>query len=698
MTSKNSFLVNMRENLKRRKGIAVLYSVFFLLAYPVGLALYITSAKGYLNGDYGERFQESITESFSIYLGMNFMSAMAITILAVICAVQGFSYLFKKQKLDLYLSVPVSKERRFAVIYLNGILLYAVPYLFSMLISLGIGAGNGVYVGQVIKTLIFSYLSYLIYYLAIYNIAVIAVMMTGNTLVSLCAAGVFLFYEGAVRVIMTGMSSIYFRTYSSYNDAGWYNGFFSPALLFCSEVSGGVIDQNIPYLLEKFGFVLIKTAVIAAAAGIAGYFLYTVRLAESCNKAIAFKKTRPFIKVALMTPFALVAGILFYMITNHTGMTILGFILGVLLSHGILEVIFEFDLKAMFKSLPSMAVSTVVVFCIFAVFKFDLTGYDKWVPRPEQIESAAVSSYELAFNSAYDLENGGFETGSSYMLDHMEITDTETFCALMRSVVESKENVLKEKAGEEESRERWIRFTVKYRMKNGKEKYRSVDIPYEVHKEDLNRLVGSAEYRKGTFQILDEEFIKNASLEGIRMSNGIAVKEVEEADIDKVLQAYKEDLVNYDMETAAETYPIGVIDFKFVIEFDPVNDQYGNMEQNVYCAMPVYETFEKTAAYAEEKGLLEDWKTLSESIDRITVSRYNEEYEEWVEKDYSERKEIEAIFPALIPEETAVYKVYKEEVDHNYSVYVSYKMEETMEDNSYRYFMVKPDLLPDFAK
>ena len=54
-----------------------------------------------------------------------------------------------------------------------------------MLISLGIGAGNGVYVGQVIKTLIFSYLSYLIYYLAIYNIAVIAVMMTGNTLVSI---------------------------------------------------------------------------------------------------------------------------------------------------------------------------------------------------------------------------------------------------------------------------------------------------------------------------------------------------------------------------------------------------------------------------------------------------------------------------------------------------------------------------------
>lgn len=696
MTSKNSFLVNMKENLKRRKGIAVLYSVFFLLAYPVGLALYITSVKNYLDRNLDGKFREGLTESFSIYLGMNLMTALAFTLLAVICAVQGFSYLFKKQKLDMYMSVPVSKERRFAAIYLNGILLYAVPHLLSILISLGIGAGNGVYVDKVIKTLIFSYLSYLIYYLAVYNITIVAVMMTGNTLVSLCAAGVVLLYEGAVRVIMVGMSSIYFHTYSSYNNTGWYDGFFSPVLLFFKELADGPVDQNVPYLLERFGIILIKIAVIAAVSGIVGYILYTLRPAESCNKAIAFKKTRPFIKIALMVPFALVAGILFYLITDHTGMTILGFVLGVLLSHGILEVIFEFDLKAMFRSLPSMMVGTALVFCIFAVFKFDLTGYDRWVPEPEQVESVAFCSHALSFSNVYDLENDSFVSGSNYMLDNMTITDLETFCALMRSAAESSETVLKEK--EMDGEKRWMWFTVKYRMKNGRDKYRSVGIPYEEHKEELNRIVESKEYQKGTFQILDEEFIKKVSLEEINVSNGVASREVDKADIEEVLQAYKEDLVNYDLETAAEQYPVGVINFVFLVEPDPVSDRYGGREQNLYYTMPVYKTFGKTVAYAKEKGMLEEWESSVGGVDRITVSRYNEEYGEWREKEFSESEEVGQIFPALIPEEIANYKIYKEEVDHNYSVCVYYRTEEGIDDNIYRYFMAKTDLLPDFSK
>lgn len=132
MMSKNLFLANMKENLKRRKGIAVLYSVFFLLVYPVGLTLFTVSTKGYMS--LNPNYRENLTESYAMYLGMNIATILFVTLLAVVCALQGFSYLFKRQKLDMYLSVPVSKERRFAVIYVNGILLYALPYLASILV------------------------------------------------------------------------------------------------------------------------------------------------------------------------------------------------------------------------------------------------------------------------------------------------------------------------------------------------------------------------------------------------------------------------------------------------------------------------------------------------------------------------------------------------------------------------------------
>ncbi len=94
MILKNSFLANMLENLKRRKGIAVLYSVSFLLIYPIGLTLFFVSMKDYISQNYSD-YRESLTEIFAQYMGMNVPTAAFTTLLAVMCAVQGFSYLLK---------------------------------------------------------------------------------------------------------------------------------------------------------------------------------------------------------------------------------------------------------------------------------------------------------------------------------------------------------------------------------------------------------------------------------------------------------------------------------------------------------------------------------------------------------------------------------------------------------------------------
>lgn len=694
MILKNSFLANMLENLKRRKGIAVLYSVSFLLIYPIGLTLFFVSMKDYISQNYSD-YRESLTEIFTQYMGMNVPTAAFTTLLAVMCAVQGFSYLFKKQKLDMYMSVPVSKERRFAVIYLNGILLYALPYLFSILLSFGVGAGNGVYAGEVIKTLIFSYLSFLLYYLAVYNITIIAVMLTGNILMAFCGAGVFLFYEGGIRVILASMSSMYFRTYSVYTDDSWYENFFSPVLFFVGRLCHDLSGQNIPYLLEEFGFILVKIAVITVITGITGYLLYTVRPAESCNKAITFSKVRPFIKIAILVPLSLVAGIIFYSITNNTAMTILGFILGILLCHGILEVIFEFDLKAMFRSFYSMAAGAVLVFAIYAVFQFDLIGYDRWVPRPDQVESVAFGSSDLSYNSMYDLKSGDYIENIEYVLQHMKITDTESFCAWMEDVAEKWEEWDKLK---EHEPERILWSTVKYQMKNGREKYRRVGIFYEEFIEELDALVSDKEYQKGTYQILDEEFMDQVLIEQMSFSNGIAEKEIEEADMEMVLQAYKEDLMNYDIKTAVEQYPIGIIDLRFSVEVTFGDDPYNKKRRNIYYTLPIYANFEKTKAYAEEKGMLADWKESIYDIESITISRFDGEFGDWGEQVFKEKEEIEAVLPALVPGIIGNYKVFKDGNYFNYSAEMSYVIQDDEVFYESNYFTVEEDLLPDFAK
>lgn len=58
----------------------------------------------------------------------------------------------------------------------------------------------------------------MIFFAAVYNLSVIAVMMTGNVLVTLLACGSFFMYEYMLRFLLDGMRSAFFRTYCSFAD------------------------------------------------------------------------------------------------------------------------------------------------------------------------------------------------------------------------------------------------------------------------------------------------------------------------------------------------------------------------------------------------------------------------------------------------------------------------------------------------
>ncbi len=696
MMSKNSFLVNMKENLKRRNWIAVIYSVVFLLAFPVGMALWISSFSNSRLDMGEEAWRADMARGLTEYLSINVPMTLLVTMLAVICAIQGFAYLFRRQKLDMYMSVPVSKRRRFLVIYLNGILLFALPYLVSLLIGVGIGAGNGILTGGAVKCMLYSFLAYLVYYAAIYNITLVAVMMTGNLLLSLCATVVFLFYEVAVKGLFIGLCSIFFGTYSNYGIE--MKTYLSPVIemfestIECCSLKYYDIPMSVPYLIENSGMTLLKILIIAIVVGVISYLLYAIRPAESCNKAIAFRKTKPVIKVFLMVPIALVIGVLFYSIANeNTVMTVFGLILGILLSHSILEIIFEFDLKAAIRHLKSGAIGAVLVFAVFVVFRFDLAGYDTWVPKAEKVESVAFSIPGMFRNSYYDWESDTWISGTDYCFDKMKITDTESFCALAEEVVQDQKAI---NDGKTQDYGILLWTQVKYRMKNGTEKYRQLMIPYEKYTEQLTALTESEEYKNGAWQILDEDFTKKVNITSLSFSNGVIGAEVEKEEIKQVFADYKEDLKQLRLENVVEEIPVGVLYFDYV---DPTTAE--NNTRGIYgMEMPIYSSFEKTIAYAGEKGYLEDWRSgEAEKITEITICRWDSRLDIDEEKTFTDKEKIEAILPALTPYELNNYRVFIESND-GYDAYVNFTDWENEDREDYSgYFHVDEALLPDFA-
>ena len=128
MTSKNSFLARLIENAKRRIWLLVVSLLTFVLAIPTFVAMNISiiSQREILIEEM--RVQEALYEFASeLYSASDGVIFMLVGIFAIASGIQGFSYLYDRNKIDFYHSKPVKAVTRFFSIWTNGILVWLIP-------------------------------------------------------------------------------------------------------------------------------------------------------------------------------------------------------------------------------------------------------------------------------------------------------------------------------------------------------------------------------------------------------------------------------------------------------------------------------------------------------------------------------------------------------------------------------------------
>ena len=81
------------------------------------------------------------------------------------------------------------------------------------------------------------------------------------------------------------------------------------------------------------------------------YKLFIKRPSEAAGRAMAFEKCNPVIRILLVIPLSLYLGLYLSSVSNvgTTIWMIVGFILGVILLHGIIESIFQFDIRGLWS-------------------------------------------------------------------------------------------------------------------------------------------------------------------------------------------------------------------------------------------------------------------------------------------------------------------------------------------------------------
>ena len=582
MIYKNSFLNSMTENLKRRYWTLALTFVGFFLYYPIVTMLFLLSSDGTADDD--------MLLEFSEYLTANLVWVL-VTIAALIFACQGYGYLQNKRKLDFYQSVPVNMNKRFWAIYINGILMFLVVYVTQIGISvlmLTIDYAKGLPVG-IINCIIISVIQNTVVFLVVYNIAILAMMLTGNIIVALIGTVILGTYEAIVRGLVLSLMSAYFVSYCSQADDSIMRSHTSPWMSMFGIMEGEYS--------EKIGVYTASLLVIALVGLGLALIAYKYRRVDKCNKAVVFNKLKPVLKFAIIIPLSIGIGMIFEMVSSSTVGLFTGIIIGVIIAHMIFEVVYEADIKAISKNWIHMGIAGAVSILIVLSFVFDIYGFDSYVANPKFIESFAIDMNEHN-NRIEDMETGEYIREREYIHANMEIKDID----LIKRLAE-----LSNDNGGQYGKY----ITVSYKTKFGGTKYRSmwVDEKSEEAREILGDIYATDEYKNTIYQVLDthKDAIDRDKIDSIRIEGRYYSAYVE--DIEEFLEVYTEELRTLTMEERDNREMIvGVVSITAVIDAENAYAKYnlysGSYQRNINWEYPIYESFKRTRKYLENNDIL----------------------------------------------------------------------------------------------
>lgn len=726
MMSKNCFLAKtgtanrLKENLKRRSWTILLGLLGFLLVLPVKTAMELSQTRRLLGRDkyhYGTAMtpDEILKNTCMESLTFDGLLLAFVLLLAVLLAIQGFSWIDSRKKLDLYMSVPVSSGKRYRVVYLNGLGIFCSCYLVSLLLALLAAWVMGVMSLKVLGAAFLAFLCNLLFFTACYNLVLIAVMLTGNVLVTLAGTMVLFLYEYLIRQVFRDLLSTYFRTYCQLNQSRMI--FTSP--LFSYTEGAEYMNYLLSYESGGARHTILQSLCVtflqALVYGVCAFLLFRMRRAESAGKAMAFGRSKDAVKLLLMIPATLALGLWFRSMSGGEDLfTLLGMLVGLLLSHGLIQVIYEFDVRSILKKKWHILAAGAVSAGIFLCFYFDLTGYDSYVPGLSDVEAVAFTFendiYGLNRYEAPFTPNMEYENRQTYMMEHMKSEEEKTIEAVRRLAVMDQEKG----ADRTEYNAGYVPASIRYHLKNGGSVCRTIMVELETSAEWMDVIFADDDFQTTRYQVKEPLFEEHAAELEIQYSDGL--EEVTYmGDAAGLIRAYAQNLKKYSFSMMMEELPVGRLTFCY---YEPGrNDGYG-------CVWyyPVYSSFTETAELLREQGIYtepaESGSLLdSGKVSSITITCYNlldsdvdfdydgtgsVSYTEDREKTetFTDPDEIARILPAVYPEvleDVSGARLTGQLSRGNYEVTVVFKNGVNYKYTRYGFFVLE-NRLPGFVK
>ena len=609
------------------------YTLIYLDSYsedPEVLKEFADTFSGFING---------YNSAFLIIL---------IGILAFAVGISGFQFMHKKEKLDFYHGLALKRHQLFAISYLAGLFLFLIPYIVCTVLTILVGAVKGIMTLPLAGECFLTMGTGILAFLLIYHTCIFAGMLTGRSVTMFLGTLVIGVYPSLVLTLLPSLRDAFFQTTYNVHDSipEKLSEYLSPFPLFIR-----MLEQNNSY---SNVFMITAALVLIVLLLAASIMLYRIYPSESAGNALAFKFTPPVFKVLISIPTAVFISLLVksFIGASGTKWIIILSMLAIVLLCGLIEFIYWQDLKMLLKGWRSSVIAIGFVAVLLAVFQFDFTGYDTYLPKEEKIARIGTLPDSFASYFWYPEDYTSEDDRESFVLSD----DVDVLYNLAQSGIENVKkgitpNTLyssQTSMQTDKDSDNYICAAFCFELESGKKVYRNYCVSYNETLEAFTKLCQKEDYRKELFPIfhVEKENVSSVSLQDIYITPEELLLTAEQRT--ELLSAYEKDVLNTDIRKLGSEVPIG--EFSLTIRHVPnketnTNQPFhswvnGTREWNaaVNTAFPVtssedetnyktfsigslyiYEDYENTLSCLEKYGYKIKRLIRAEDIDSVTL-------------------------------------------------------------------------------
>ncbi len=363
-----------------------------------------------------------------------------------------FSYLNSTRTVNLYHSMPTTRTGLFAANAVFGAISTAVPNLVpAILIPVIIKARNQdidpEQIGYISENVSFGWivLNTFVLGLVIFALSCFVAMFTGNSV----AAKVFTPIIAALPFVVEGIIAM-FRSEFLYGSRRYYD-------LFLMDFFSNDLEYT-PLLITYL--ILIPVLLLLA------YVAYRLRPMETAGEIVTFRWARGLFIQGTALCFGILITSITYAGINFLLITLIGMVFG-----AIAMMLMQKTLRIK-GWISQLVIFLVIIAGLFAVFKLDITGYEKRIPK----KASAVESVTLDSLGQF---------GSDFTVDDPELI--ENVISAHKYIVENRDL------------DSYSTVTIDYKLKNGRSLQRSYEFPYEAYKKYFSPIVLSDEFKANEF-------------------------------------------------------------------------------------------------------------------------------------------------------------------------------------------------------